>query len=130
MQVSSADMSQIANTQSTQTAQPHEQVSAKEAPEIAAQQTTEVVSGDTVKLSLQAQAKLLRKQGVSIAQIARELGLDAKTINGYLNTPIPGPQGAYTASSGKPEQASAVSETSDTTPSPSGTPESKQPTTP
>ena len=39
---------------------------------------------DTVKLSAAAQAHLLKKQGLSVTQIANQLALTTKTVNDYL----------------------------------------------
>jgi DNA-binding NarL/FixJ family response regulator len=39
---------------------------------------------DTVKLSDQAQAKLMYKQGQSVTSIASQLGTTAKTVDSYL----------------------------------------------
>jgi hypothetical protein len=79
MQVSSANLSQIAYPESIQAARSQQKNSSEEASETAAQKAAESAGqGDTVKLSLYMQAKLLRRQGYSVAQIASQLGLDAK----------------------------------------------------
>ena len=39
---------------------------------------------DTVELSQQAQAQLLRQQGISIPQIALQLKLDVKTVTSFF----------------------------------------------
>jgi hypothetical protein len=39
----------------------------------------------SVELSTQAQAKLLKDQGMSVPLIAAQLGLDESTVDGYLN---------------------------------------------
>lgn len=40
----------------------------------------------TVELSAQAQAKELKTEGMSVAEIATKLNLDAKTVESYLGT--------------------------------------------
>jgi hypothetical protein len=44
----------------------------------------DVPKTDVVELSLSAQAKLLKQQGMSIAQIAIQLGLDVETVSGFF----------------------------------------------
>ena len=88
MQVSPTNLSPIANPGSSQAGRSQQTNSPEEAAETAAQKTAESAGlGDTVKLSRYAQAKLLKKQGYSIAQIANTLRLDVKTVNGYFNGP-------------------------------------------
>jgi DNA-binding NarL/FixJ family response regulator len=41
-------------------------------------------NADVVELSNSAQAKLLKQQGLNVAQIAIKLGLDVKTVSSYL----------------------------------------------
>ena len=43
--------------------------------------------GDSVKLSGTAVAKSLKLQGMSANQIAAQMGLDIKTVDGYLGIP-------------------------------------------
>ena len=64
----------LASTQKAQTAQ--------KAAEAA--QTTASDEAATVKLTAAAQARLLKQQGQSVAQIATALATDAKTIDQYL----------------------------------------------
>ena len=45
---------------------------------------TESPKPDVVELSYSAQAKLLRQQGYSIPEIAMQLKLDVKTVNGFF----------------------------------------------
>ena len=45
----------------------------------------------TVELSKAAQVRSLKRSGQTIAQIALNMGLDAKTVNNYLGT-TPAPQ--------------------------------------
>jgi hypothetical protein len=42
----------------------------------------------TVELSTQAQAKLLKDQGMTVPLIAAQLGLDESTVDGYLNITV------------------------------------------
>ncbi len=51
--------------------------------------TSSVDTGDTVRISLSAQVKNLKAQGQTISQIANQLGLDAKTVAGYLGVQSP-----------------------------------------
>jgi DNA-binding CsgD family transcriptional regulator len=46
--------------------------------------TAQAPQGDVVQLSNAAQAKLLKQQGLDVAQIAIKLGLDAKTVATYF----------------------------------------------
>ncbi len=57
--------------------------------------TTEKQHGDTLKLSSHAKAKNLKLQGATNSEIANQLGIDVKTVNGYFtaavaakNTPV------------------------------------------
>ena len=50
----------------------------------AATQASAASQEDSVKLSSEAQAKMLYKQGQSVANIASSLGTDTKTVNNYL----------------------------------------------
>jgi len=50
----------------------------------AAKQTATASQEDSVKLSAEAQAKSLYKQGQSVSTIASTLGTDTKTVNNYL----------------------------------------------
>lgn len=50
----------------------------------AATQTAATSQEDSVKLSTEAQAKSLYKQGQSVSTIAASLGTDTKTVNNYL----------------------------------------------
>jgi DNA-binding NarL/FixJ family response regulator len=43
---------------------------------------------DTVKLSAQAQAKLLHSEGLSVSTIAASLGTDTKTVDSYLGVTL------------------------------------------
>jgi hypothetical protein len=53
--------------------------------DIAAPATVTVPPKDeTVEISKSAQARLLQHQGQTVAQIAINLGLDAKTVDSYL----------------------------------------------
>jgi DNA-binding NarL/FixJ family response regulator len=54
------------------------------APQAAATQAATASQEDSVKLSSEAQAKLLYKQGQSVSNIASSLGTDTKTVNNYL----------------------------------------------
>jgi DNA-binding NarL/FixJ family response regulator len=47
-------------------------------------QTSAAFQEDSVKLSSAAQAKMLYKQGQSVANIASSLGTDSKTVDNYL----------------------------------------------
>lgn len=52
-------------------------------PEVAPVKT-DVPKADVVELSNSAQAKLLKQQGLTIAQIAIKMSLDVKTVATYL----------------------------------------------
>jgi DNA-binding CsgD family transcriptional regulator len=52
-------------------------------PEIS---TPTASNADVVELSNSAQAKLLKQQGLDVAEIAIKLGLDVKTVSSYLPT--------------------------------------------
>jgi hypothetical protein len=54
------------------------------APQAPVQQNTVVQKTDTVQLSDAAQARSLRQQGKSIPEIALQLRLDVKTVNGFF----------------------------------------------
>jgi transposase len=62
------------------------------------------------------QDKLLKREGYSIAQIASQLGMDAKTINSYLNLQGSGSPKTYTPSTVKSEQGPALTNASKQTP--------------
>jgi DNA-binding NarL/FixJ family response regulator len=104
MQVSSTNLSQIAYSEATQTSRSPQKNSSEEASETAAQKVIESAGqGDTVKVSISAQARLLKRQGYSIAQIASQLGMDAKTVNTYLNMQASGTPKTFMPSPGKSE---------------------------
>jgi DNA-binding NarL/FixJ family response regulator len=44
----------------------------------------DLAKSDTVELSQEAQAQLLRQQGISIPQIALQLKLDVKTVTSFF----------------------------------------------
>lgn len=46
--------------------------------------TTPESAQDSVKLSPAAQARSLKHSGMTVSQIAQQLGVDVKTVNGYL----------------------------------------------
>jgi hypothetical protein len=48
------------------------------------QPATANASQDTVKISVEAQAKLLEQQGESVAQIATSLGINTQSVESYL----------------------------------------------
>jgi hypothetical protein len=48
--------------------------------------TTVEPKRDTVELSGAAQAKFLKHQGQTVAQIALQMGLDVKTVNSYVGS--------------------------------------------
>jgi hypothetical protein len=113
---------------STQSTRSQQSAASEESSETSTQKAAEAMGqGDTVKLSLHVQVKILKKQGMSIAQIARNLGLDAKTVNTYLYGQASGtgkvaaPQTAETDLQ-KPE-AKAAPQGPDTTDATTQTPE-------
>ena len=61
---------------------------ATKADRAAIPQTTATSQEDTVKLSAQAQAKLLHSEGQSVSTIAASLGTDAKTVDNYLGVTL------------------------------------------
>lgn len=63
--------------------------------------------GETVELSKTAQARLLKHQGETVAQIALSLGLDAKTVNSYLGSTTAPKQSAPIAPQVKPAASTA-----------------------
>ena len=116
MQVSQADLAQIAGEGSTRAVQPHPKNSKEEAAETAIPEK-EGTRTDTVKLSLYAQAKRMREQGDTITEIARKLSLDVKTVNGYFDIEDAAVAKIYTPSPATPDptpspQAQASSKTS------------------
>jgi hypothetical protein len=62
-------------------------VTAQKASEVSEQSSSasEQAAAVTVTLSDQAQAKSLKTEGYSVAEIATKLGADIDTVNGYLN---------------------------------------------
>jgi DNA-binding NarL/FixJ family response regulator len=68
-----------ASTQSTQG------VTSQESAETSTQRGGEASDqDDTVKFSLHAQIKNRKEEGMNVAQIAHDLGLDPKTVNTHL----------------------------------------------
>jgi hypothetical protein len=121
MQVSSTNLSQIAYPSATQASRTPQNNSSEEASETAGQKVAESAGqGDTVKLSVRMQAKVLKREGYSISQIASQLGMDAKTVNSYLNPQGSGSPKTYTPSSVKSEQGPA--QASEQTPAASAAP--------
>ena len=97
MQASQADLTPIAGEGSTQAVQQRPKPPAEKVAGTATQKTAEART-DTVKLSLYAQAKLMRERGDSITEIARNLGLDLKTVNSYFDIQGSGVSKNYTPS--------------------------------
>jgi len=60
-------------------------VSETEAAAAPASASAERAAAVTVELSTQAQAKLLKDQGMTVPLIAAQLGLDESTVDSYLN---------------------------------------------
>jgi hypothetical protein len=56
----------------------------KQADSSASKPTLIEPKGDTVKLTGAAQARFLKHQGQTVAQIALTMGLDAKIVTGYI----------------------------------------------
>ena len=79
---------------------------AQKAPEQQAQQ-----GQDTVKLSGKALAHSLKQQGQTVAQIARAMHLDVKTVDGYLG--ISTKAASPVASGSAPQPAASAEETNE-----------------
>jgi hypothetical protein len=122
MQVSSIGQSQSALLAPSQTAQAKGATAPEESVDKSA---TAKSDGDTVKLSLPARVRLLKRQGENISQIASQLGLDVKTVSSYINGQGLTAHKAYTPSSGTPPQAPPSPDTPEPAPSSSGTPDLK-----
>lgn len=112
MEVSSIGQPQSALLQPNQTAQARSTAAPEESVEKSATAKSE---GDTVKLSLAAQVRLLKRQGENISQIASQMGMDVKTVNSYLGRGSD-VQKAYTSSSATSPQAPSSSAQPEQTP--------------
>lgn len=77
-------MASIALFNSTESLYNTTQTTANAAQASTTTQTTSSDQEDSVKLSTEAQAKMLYKQGQSVSTIAASLGTDTKTVNNYL----------------------------------------------
>ena len=67
------------------TVPPHTSSPAKAAaPQAAVGAKPDLAKSDTVQLSNEAQARSLRQSGLSIPEIALQLRLDIKTVNGFF----------------------------------------------
>ena len=123
MQVSSTSLSQIAYPSATQASRSPQNNSSEEASETPGQKVAESAGqGDTVKLSFGMQAKLLKREGYSVSQIASQLGTDAKTVNGYFNAQGSGSPKTYAPSPAKSDQGPVQADASEPTPAASATP--------